>query len=172
MDEEVFNEEEKCIYQKSHFEDKEDFMANLEIIIQNKASTQDCSKALVRLGDVLDLYQEQPHLLDPYLESFIQPVMQTLRENIDSWLQENGANKGVPEDTIRLFRFLYLLTKTRGYKTIVKFMPHEFLGVEIHLFYMVITYLYDTLRFEENRQCQPITRLAGHQNARFMQKIY
>ncbi|PHZ15957.1 ARM repeat-containing protein [Rhizopus microsporus ATCC 52813] len=130
MNEEVFNEEEKCIYQKSHFEDKEDFMANLEIIIQNKASTQDCSKALVRLGDVLDLYQEQPHLLDPFLESFIQPVMQTLRENIDSWLQENGANKGVPEDTIRLFRFLYLLTKTRGYKTIVKFMPHEVTDLE------------------------------------------
>lgn len=56
MDEEVFNEEEKCIYQKSHFEDKEDFMANLEIIIQNKASVQDCSKALVRLGDVVKLF--------------------------------------------------------------------------------------------------------------------
>lgn len=50
-------------------------------------------------------------MLDPSLEAMIQPVMKRLREDIDS-------NNDLNENTMILFRFLYLLTKTRGFKTI------------------------------------------------------
>lgn len=49
---EVLNEEEKCIYQKSYFEDKEEFMTNLSIIIQD-STAQDSLKALARLGSIV-----------------------------------------------------------------------------------------------------------------------
>lgn len=49
----------------------------------------------------------------------IQPVMTRLREDIDS------NSDGLSENTMVLFRFLYLLTKTRGFKTI---------GKNIHIF--------------------------------------
>lgn len=61
----------------------------------------------------LDQYQEQSHLLDPYLESMVTPCMQRLRDLV----QQRPI---VPEQAQVLFRFLYLLTKTRGYKTIGK----------------------------------------------------
>jgi hypothetical protein len=61
----------------------------------------------------LDQYQEQSHLLDPYLEGMVTPCMVRLRDLI----QQRPI---VPEQTQVLFRFLYLLTKTRGYKTIGK----------------------------------------------------
>ncbi|KAI8979034.1 armadillo-type protein [Pilobolus umbonatus] len=53
--------------------------------------------------------------------------MNTLRQAVDEWNETGGT---VPETTIYLFRFLYLLTKTRGYKTIVKFMTHEVTDLE------------------------------------------
>ncbi|KAI9279580.1 armadillo-type protein [Sporodiniella umbellata] len=125
---EASNEEEKCIYQKSHFEDREEFMKNLKILLQDGSTAQETSQALGCLGSILDLYQEQPHLLDPYLELIIQPVILMLRKDIDDWLQENQTL--VSDRSIVLFRFLYLLTKTRGYKTIVKFMSHEVTDLE------------------------------------------
>ncbi|GAA5802597.1 hypothetical protein HPULCUR_008067 [Helicostylum pulchrum] len=58
---------------------------------------------------ILDYYQEQSHLLDPSLETMIEPVMKRLRKDID---------QGQTDLTLVLFRFLYFLTKTRGFKTI------------------------------------------------------
>jgi hypothetical protein len=43
----------------------------------------------------------------------IEPVMMRLRQAVDKDVQ-------VPETTLILFRFLYFLTKTRGFKTIGK----------------------------------------------------
>jgi hypothetical protein len=43
----------------------------------------------------------------------IEPVMMRLRNDVDKYTGET-----VPETTIILFRFLYFLTKTRGFKTI------------------------------------------------------
>lgn len=70
------------------------------------------------------MYQEQSHLLDPFLEKLIDPVVAELRERIRA--------QGNQLDVHILFQYMYMLTKTRGYKTIGKeivskifFIKHE-----------------------------------------------
>ncbi|KAG2210327.1 hypothetical protein INT47_003312 [Mucor saturninus] len=111
-----------CASQLSHFEHRDEFMQCLKVIIQEEPIVKEATQALDRLTTILDYYQEQSHLLDPSLESMIEPVMARLRQAVDKDVK--------PETTLILFRFLYFLTKTRGFKTIVKFMSHEVTDLE------------------------------------------
>ncbi|CAO0797055.1 unnamed protein product [Mucor circinelloides] len=120
---ELLDQEHVCASQRSHFEHKEQFLSFVDTITRAESNEKEACKALSQLSTILDSYQEQSHLLDPSLEAMIQPVMKRLREDIDS-------NNDLNENTMILFRFLYLLTKTRGFKTIVKFMSHEVTDLE------------------------------------------
>ncbi|KAI7897840.1 armadillo-type protein [Cokeromyces recurvatus] len=122
MDDDQLDLEQICSSQRSHFEHKDEFM-NLVAIITSESPEQEITNALHRIRDILDLYQEQPHLLDHTLEDMIQPVMISLRKKMD-------APDELNQNIIMLYRFLYLLTKTRGYKTIIKFMSHEVTDLE------------------------------------------
>ena len=62
-------------------------------------------------------YQEQPYLLDPFLESLVTPVVECLRNQVKTFVE----TKQPPEDTIRLrwvAEHMYQYIKFRGYKTI------------------------------------------------------
>ncbi|KAI9310691.1 armadillo-type protein [Dichotomocladium elegans] len=106
---------------KSHFEHAEEALGLITAL-----NTTDGIKALGRLSEILDMYQEQSHLLDPYLEAMVGPVVSQLRTIV---VKEN-AGQDIHHNCHLLFRYLYLLTKTRGYKTIVKFMSHEVTDLE------------------------------------------
>jgi hypothetical protein len=96
--------------------------------------------AYERLCKIFEKYQEQPHLLDPHLESMIEPVMEKVKEIIherEAELQQAAEDgQAFPFQTYRnsqlhqLFQIIYQLSKTRGYKTIVKFLPHEVADLE------------------------------------------
>ncbi|KAI8970360.1 armadillo-type protein [Mycotypha africana] len=118
---------DSCLNQKSHFEHKEEAMRLLETLTLSNVDVKQSAKALAQLTAILELYQEQSHLLDPHLEYIIQPTMTILRKRIDVYQTDKAA---LDKNTTHLFRFLYLLTKTRGYKTIVKFMSHEVTDLE------------------------------------------
>ncbi|KAI9247117.1 armadillo-type protein [Helicostylum pulchrum] len=118
--EDAMDTEHVCASQLSHFDHVDEFMSNLDIILTATCIKQS-TRALERLMTILDYYQEQSHLLDPSLETMIEPVMKRLRKDID---------QGQTDLTLVLFRFLYFLTKTRGFKTIVKFMSHEVTDLE------------------------------------------
>ncbi|XP_074649513.1 tubulin-specific chaperone D-like isoform X1 [Tubulanus polymorphus] len=64
-------------------------------------------------------YQEQPHLLDPYLESLLDLMLAVVRD-------DQSPDKLVHE----VFKYMYLITKTRGFKVIVRMMPHEVSDLE------------------------------------------
>ena len=65
-------------------------------------------------SEILEKYQEQPELLDPHLERIVIPMIAQLREgHLDT-----EARHGV-------FRLLYIVTKVRGYKAVVKCFCHE-----------------------------------------------
>ena len=83
------------------------------------------------------MYQEQAHLLDPHLESITQPIMMRLRSTLDRCSHKKEV---VPETTINLFRFLYLLTKTRGYKTIGILLSLKTLSV-IYTVYIIVKFM-------------------------------
>ena len=83
--------------------------------------------AAERIAAVLDRYQEQPSILDPQLEAMVTPLLVSVR------LVARGerSNAVLPHSC----RVMYTLGKVRGYKTIVKFCPHEVADLEplVHL---------------------------------------
>lgn len=72
----------------------------------------------------LTKYQEQPQLLDGSLESIVQPLAELLRRAaVCSTAQDTGVVQGV-------CRMLHVLISVRGYKTVVRFFPHEAADLE------------------------------------------
>ena len=80
-----------------------------------------------RLAVVLDRYQEQPSILDPSLEGMVTPLLASVRMAA----RGTGPTSVLPHAC----RVMYTLCKVRGYKTIVKFCPHEVADLEplVHL---------------------------------------
>ncbi|KFZ63595.1 Tubulin-specific chaperone D, partial [Podiceps cristatus] len=63
---------------------------------------------------IMDKYQEQPHLLDRHLEWMMNSLLDIVRDN------------GSPAPLVHLaFKFLYIITKVRGYKLFLPLFPHE-----------------------------------------------
>lgn len=71
-------------------------------------------KAFEEMKTILDLYQEQPHLLDPHLEGILGQLINIIRSRSQD-----------QEVLSQAFKYLWLVTKVRGYKTIIKKLPHE-----------------------------------------------
>lgn len=67
---------------------------------------------------ILSLYQEQPHLLDPYLDKMLNNLVEIVRDPNKTLNNKHEA-----------FKYLYVIMKVRGYKIVVRQLPHE---VNIH----------------------------------------
>lgn len=78
-------------------------------------------KQLNQLRTILDEYQEQSYLLDPHLEAMVLPPVRILQAAVKG----QGSQLRLDPRLQGIARLLYLYTKVRGYKTIVRFFPHE-----------------------------------------------
>ncbi|KAM9392345.1 tubulin-specific chaperone D isoform 2-T2 [Pholidichthys leucotaenia] len=68
---------------------------------------------------IMNRYQEQPHLLDPHLETMLNMILEFIRD-------ENA-----PPSLVHLgFKFLYIMCKVRGYKVFMQLFPHEVSDVQ------------------------------------------
>ncbi|KAG6841983.1 hypothetical protein C0991_004474 [Blastosporella zonata] len=112
---------------------------NLDLC-ENPSEEDDKKEYLLfkRLSGILDEYQEQSYLLDPYLENMVEPVVGCLRSHAKASVFNNRT--GSPGRIERLATLLYSYVKCRGYKTItfrdekaVRFFPHEIADLSIAL---------------------------------------
>ncbi|XP_016895946.1 tubulin-specific chaperone D isoform X2 [Cynoglossus semilaevis] len=63
---------------------------------------------------IMNVYQEQPHLLDPHLEWMTNMLLDYVK------------NEESPTSLLHLsFRFLYIISKVRGFKIFMHVLPHE-----------------------------------------------
>lgn len=78
------------------------------------------------IAQAIDRYQEQPSILDSSLEGMVTPLLASVR------LVAHGGESAVLPHACRV---MYTLCKVRGYKTIVKLVPHEVADLEplVHL---------------------------------------
>jgi hypothetical protein len=78
---------------------------------------------------ILDRYQEQPQLLDSHIESIVNPLAATLRSGcgIDGG---SGKPPAQEKEIRRACRVLYVLSKVRGFKVVIKFFPHSVADLE------------------------------------------
>ena len=97
----------------------ESFKESREIveIINNLSSTLEDNNqhelAVERFRYVLDWYQEQPHLLDPFLEEFLRLMIENIKLDTESRLLHA---------TTQLMTHLF---KVRGPKVLLKYLSHE-----------------------------------------------
>ena len=78
--------------------------------------------AAERVALILDRYQEQATVLDPQLEAMVVPLLEAVRV-----VARSGGSRELLPHTCKV---MYTLCKVRGYKTIVKFVPHEVADLE------------------------------------------
>ncbi|VDQ03956.1 unnamed protein product [Trichobilharzia regenti] len=94
---------------------------NVEILSSTLRYLQMHSVAALVL-EIFNFYQEQPHLLDPHLEGMISACLDVVHCSVSK-----------PEVFHFAFRILYQMTKTRGYKAIIRLMPHSVDDIEPNL---------------------------------------
>ncbi|NWX24719.1 TBCD protein, partial [Aegotheles bennettii] len=68
---------------------------------------------------IMDKYQEQPHLLDRHLEWMMNSLLDIVRDK-----------ESPPLLTHLAFKFLYIITKVRGYKRFLPMFPHEVVDLQ------------------------------------------
>ncbi|KAF8908871.1 TBCD protein [Gymnopilus junonius] len=80
----------------------------------------------------LDEYQEQSYLMDPYLENLVAPVVGKFKSYVKTCLA-SPTEQGNVWRADRVASMLYRYVKFRGYKTIIRFFPHEISDLSIAL---------------------------------------
>ncbi|KAI0086506.1 ARM repeat-containing protein [Irpex rosettiformis] len=90
-------------------------------------------RLLIKLTSILAEYQEQSYLLDPFLESLVDPVVVQLKKSI--------TNLNASESSQRIglvAHLLYLYINFRGYKSITRFFPHEIADLSVALDFLLL----------------------------------
>ncbi|EST09962.2 Tubulin-specific chaperone D, C-terminal [Kalmanozyma brasiliensis GHG001] len=108
------------------FERADEYLSLLTSLVNPLDSTSTSStpsfgpdETLSKLLSILDEYQDQSHLLDPYLERIVSPPVEALQRHVRS------SSSLPPAAVVRLSKLVYTYTKVRGYKTILHYFPHE-----------------------------------------------
>uniref|UniRef100_A0A8K9X4T0 Tubulin-specific chaperone D n=1 Tax=Oncorhynchus mykiss TaxID=8022 RepID=A0A8K9X4T0_ONCMY len=91
-------------------------ISSLPVVHENIVTLE---SAIERFLVIMDRYQEQPHLLDPHLEWMLNLLLELIR------------SEQSPPLLVHLgFKFLYIISKVRGYKIFMQLFPHEVADVQ------------------------------------------
>ncbi|XP_030470997.1 tubulin-folding cofactor D [Syzygium oleosum] len=85
------------------------------------------SSSVHRIRSIMDKYQEQGQLIEPYLESIISPLMFIIR----SRTIELGASDEILDIIRPICIIIYSLVTVCGYKAVIKFFPHQVSDLEL-----------------------------------------
>lgn len=84
------------------------------LINTSSAETSVKEKAYERFSFLLSQYIEQPHLIDSHIDAMLEKIINIVR---------------YPENSIQLkhlaFKYMFVIVNVRGYKVIVRHLPHE-----------------------------------------------
>ncbi|KAE9047708.1 Tubulin-specific chaperone D [Phytophthora rubi] len=125
--------------ERRFFEEREHVRDLLQKMTQTRLPSpesdvdRDFLAAHCSVTNTLDKYLEQSHLLDPYLHEMLDPIVKEIKRVMAEKAQAEADAEGVafPCQVYRnprlhkLFQVVYHLCKVRGYKTVVKLLPHE-----------------------------------------------
>ncbi|KAK7003235.1 tubulin-specific chaperone D [Biomphalaria glabrata] len=111
-------EEDKCLVHET-FKEADEIRSLIKNVVNIWEDPVAMEMAAERFRIIVDDYQEQPHLIDPYLEEFLVSLL------------EIGKKLTTPKPVSKqVFTYLYLITKMRGFKYVVKLLPHEVSDME------------------------------------------
>lgn len=85
--------------------------SNLKNIYQDPGKFENAHQ---RFTHILSQYQEQPHLIDPHLDKMIQLLLDYILGDGISMQLKHAA-----------FKYLYFIINVRGFKVVLRHLPHE-----------------------------------------------
>lgn len=114
-------EENILTYTLEHFQ-VEEVTNIIDQLVKHSSDQIALESDLEKLSVILGLYQEQSHLMDPYLEEMITKLLNLIR---DPSISKSAFHQA--------FKYLYLFTKVRGYKNTIRVFSHEVADLEFVL---------------------------------------
>lgn len=98
----------------------------LHVIVSDQRVSDPSS--VLRIRHIVDKYQEQGQLLEPYLESIVSPLMLIIRTRVISL----GTDSNEIIEIIKpICIILYSLVTVCGHKAVTKFFPHQVSDLEL-----------------------------------------
>ena len=101
-----------CMFE--HFSESNVVHDLLDDVINVYNSEQLSEVAYEKLKRTLNQYIDQPHLLDPYIEQCLNKLI--------SYIKNPDIDLSIKQE---VFRYMFIFVNVRGYKVIVKLLPHE-----------------------------------------------
>lgn len=96
------------------FKETEEVVSLIEQLRKPDAEKREIEKNMERYTFILSQYQDQPHLLDPYLERILGSLIAIVK---DEQMSEDTKHN--------VFKYLCILMSVKTYKNIVTYLPHE-----------------------------------------------
>ncbi|XP_072939375.1 tubulin-specific chaperone D [Epargyreus clarus] len=96
-----------------HFSEVEDVL-NMIDNVKNIYNTPVFEVEYDRLYTILKQYYEQPHLLDPHLDKILGKFFSIIKHEDSSFELKHAV-----------FNYMYQIIRVRGYKVVVRHLPHE-----------------------------------------------
>lgn len=116
-----------------HFAEVEDVMGMIENV-KNVVKTPEYECQYEKFSNILKQYYEQPHLLDPHLDRILGRFLSIVKD------------KDSPTDLKHaMFDYMYQIIRVRGYKVVVRHLPHEVSvlpRIYCRVTYMSLGYIY------------------------------
>ncbi|XP_027032322.1 tubulin-specific chaperone D [Tachysurus fulvidraco] len=98
----------------SGFTESSDIRALISSLVELQEDVTAQETTIQKFMVIMNRYQEQPHLLDPHLEWMLNMLLEFIRSETSSPLLIHLS-----------FKFLYIISKVRGYKVFMQLLPHE-----------------------------------------------
>lgn len=121
---EIEEDESTCPNRTTHFYEFKEYDTVLKLIEDLPRSVKDMrtrEKSHEHFLLICDKYQEQPHLIDPYLLNIFEKLSDVVKGSWQAGEQAGDAVELINES----FKYMHALTKMRGFKKIVQYLPHE-----------------------------------------------
>lgn len=98
----------------SAFREIDEVTTSIAELRNTELSPRQVEKNRDRFNFVLTQYQDQPHLLDPYIDEILSSMLDIIRDD--------SAPENIKHN---VFKHIFILMSVKMYKKIVTYLPHE-----------------------------------------------
>ncbi|XP_047319767.1 tubulin-folding cofactor D [Impatiens glandulifera] len=126
LNEDVEHETKEKVLQRYFLQEWELVKSLIDVIVADRR-VSDVS-AVHKIRSIVDKYQEQGQLLEPFLQSTVSPLMSIVQSRS---IELGTDSKSVLEVIKPICIIIYSLVTVCGYKVVIKFFPHQVSDLEL-----------------------------------------